>query len=109
MSDNQKVGDASWPLSRPRHHAVDEDDLPGRAPPWRRFRPAGGLGLAVRIMLGLSLLLNLLMLPTVRSWLWSILRICTPAVHRDQEAYPRVQEDVFAPRSGVTVMRVSGR
>src|SRR5262249_12350269 len=41
--------------------------------------------------------------PTVRSWLWSILRICTPAVHRDQEAYPRVQEDVFAPRSGVTV------
>ena len=47
--------------------------------------------------------------PTVRSWLCWILRIYRPAFHRDQEAYPRVQEGVFAPRSAVTVIRVSDR
>jgi hypothetical protein len=57
-----KVGDASWPPSRPRRYPPDEDDLPGRAPLGRRFRPAGGLGLAVNILLGVNLFLSLVML-----------------------------------------------
>jgi hypothetical protein len=63
-----KVADALPHVCRLRGDTPDHDhDLLDRAAPGRSFTPSGRLGLAVKILLGLNILLNLLM--TVSAYL----------------------------------------
>jgi LSD1 subclass zinc finger protein len=59
----EHIADAPRPLGRRRQEIVDdEDDQDERDASTHRFRPAAGLGLAVKILLALNALLGLVMI-----------------------------------------------
>ncbi|MBI3409590.1 MAG: DUF4328 domain-containing protein [Planctomycetes bacterium] len=74
-----------WAARRPSRGRVDDyDDVPSRAAYRRHFKPAGGLGVAVKVMLTLSLVMSLLLLGS--DWLQYQLAIRLIAGARVEDA-----------------------